>query len=275
MRPSHKLIAIFTLASCGTYTFKRHLIGQALAETPGDEPPVMFSGFKPTSLRVQSVKSLSHDTKCLRFEYPNQTWTSGLQLTYQRGFLDLVVKKYPHGKVSSHLHSLKPGDSLYFLGPLPGYSWSATTASTHSQIYLIAGGLGITPAYQLARGILEGNPDGHTRLQVVFGANSVQDLVLKEDLDALQRRYPDRLQMHYLVSEAGPSTEEEGEKDVTYGARVTVGLLQQVFGGERQKTEKVLVCGPPPMEKALVGEKASGRGILEELGFEKDQIHIF
>ncbi|KAK1140167.1 hypothetical protein N8T08_010646 [Aspergillus melleus] len=262
----------------------------------------MFRGFRPTSLRVQSVESLSHNTKRLRFEYPNQTLTSGLQLTSsvlvfcwpqkswlpairpytpvsslnQCGFLDLVVKKYPHGKVSSHLHTLQPGDSLYFLGPLPGgYRWSAATATEHSQVYLIAGGSGITPTYQLARGILEENPDGHTKVQVVFGANTAQDLVLKKELDTLQRRFADRLQMHYLVSEAEPSVGEAGNKDVSYGARVTTSRLQQFFGAKRQGGEKVFVCGPPGIENALVGGKANGRGILEELGFEKDQIHVF
>ncbi|RAK91172.1 ferredoxin reductase-like protein [Aspergillus costaricaensis CBS 115574] len=296
------LVASFTVAGCGVYSFKRHLIEEALAETPEQEPHVMFRGFRPTSLRVQNVESLSHNTKRLRFEYPDQTWISGLQLTSsvlvfcwpqkswfpairpytpvsslnQRGFLDLVVKKYPHGKVSSHLHTLQPGDSLYFLGHLPGgYRWSAATANEHSRVYLIAGGSGITPTYQLARGILEDNPNANTKVQVVFGANTAQDLVLKKELDILQQRFADRLQMHYLVSEAGPSTGEADNKDVSYGARVNTSRLRQLFGVRREGDEKVFVCGPPGMEKALVGGKSCGRGILEELGFQKDQVHIF
>ncbi|GCB23712.1 NADH-cytochrome b5 reductase 2 [Aspergillus awamori] len=194
----------------------------------------------------------------------------------QRGFLDLVVKKYPHGKVSSHLHTLQPGDSLYFLGPLPGgYRWSAATANEHSRVYLIAGGSGITPTYQLARGILEDNPNANTKVQVVFGANTAQDLVLKKELDILQQRFADRLQMRYLVSEAGPSTGEADNKDVSYGARVNTSRLRQFFGARREGDEKVFVCGPPGMEKALVGGRTCGRGILEELGFQKDQVHVF
>jgi len=34
------------------------------------------------------------------------------------------------------------------------------------------------------------------------------------------------------------------------------------------------VCGPPAMEKALVGARKQG-GVLEELGYRKDQIHTF
>jgi hypothetical protein len=49
MRLLYKLIATFTIAGCGGYKFKRHLIGEALAETPEQEPPVMFRGFRTTS----------------------------------------------------------------------------------------------------------------------------------------------------------------------------------------------------------------------------------
>ena len=37
---------------------------------------------------------------------------------------------------------------------------------------------------------------------------------------------------------------------------------------------KVFVCGPPPMETSLVGDRKTS-GILEELGYRKDQIHKF
>mgnify|MGYP001198964637 CR=1 FL=1 len=40
------------------------------------------------------------------------------QILDQRGALELLVKKYPEGKASTYLHSLNPGNSLYFLGAL-------------------------------------------------------------------------------------------------------------------------------------------------------------
>ena len=35
-------------------------------------------------------------------------------------YLDLAVKVYPEGKMSKHIHSLKPGDTLDFKGPIMG-----------------------------------------------------------------------------------------------------------------------------------------------------------
>lgn len=58
------------------------------------------------------------------------------------GFVDLVVKKYPNGPMSEHMHNMEPGQWLDFKGPIPKYSWEA---NKHDQIALIAGGMGITP----------------------------------------------------------------------------------------------------------------------------------
>ncbi|KAL4890117.1 protein kinase [Aspergillus ambiguus] len=59
----------------------------------------------------------------------------------QTGSVELMAKRYPNGKASSHLHSLVPGDSLTFAATLNGYPW---VPNKFSQVYLIAGGAGIT-----------------------------------------------------------------------------------------------------------------------------------
>lgn len=59
-----------------------------------------------------------------------------------KGFIELVVKKYPDGPMSSHLHNLIPEQRLEFKGPIPKYPW---TPNKHNHIALIAGGTGITP----------------------------------------------------------------------------------------------------------------------------------
>lgn len=58
---------------------------------------------------------------------------------------------------------------------------------------------------------------------------------------------------------------------------MTKELLEQVTGRARDG-EKVFVCGPPAMESALLGgssfRKGKG-GVLEQLGWRKEQIHQF
>ena len=187
-----------------------------------------------------------------------------LQMLAQPGFVELMVKQYPNGKASTHLHSLAPGDSLTFITGLQGFPWKA---NQFSQVYLVAGGAGITPIYQLIRGILD-NPNDKTKLSLVFGVNTEQDLLLREEFDEYKRRFPDRFNYVYTVSQSASETSHVRK------GHVTEELLREVVQDASDTKTKVFVCGPPAMEKSLVGSRGSP-GILANLGFTKDQIYQF
>ncbi|RAO68288.1 uncharacterized protein BHQ10_004300 [Talaromyces amestolkiae] len=188
------------------------------------------------------------------------------------GFIDLLVKKYPGGKASSHLHSLQPGEALTFVVPLKGYAW---TPNRHSHIYLLAGGAGITPMYQLIQGVLK-NPEDRTKVTLVFGVNSKEDVVLREELDAFESQYPDRFKVVYTISSNNTAT--EGESHHFKQGRITESLLRSVMKSDEEGV-KVFVSGPPAMEAALMGSNGWGNsgagGILGKLGYTKDQIYKF
>ncbi|OQE32553.1 hypothetical protein PENFLA_c001G04686 [Penicillium flavigenum] len=278
--------AAVTLLGVGAYFAQSRLISTANAES--NEPPKVFSGFGFTTLRLQSTKDVNHNTKRLVFEFPNQNATSGLSLTSalltisrpegrwfpvlrpytpisdlnQEGQIELMVKKYPNGKASSHIHSLVPGDTLTFAAAIKGHAW---TPNQSPQIYLIAGGAGITPVYQLAQGILN-NPAEKTKINLVFGVNTEQDLLLREELESFKTRFPDRFDYVYTVSHP------QGQHDGFKKGYVTEELLRDVVRADGDA--KVFVCGPPAMEDSLVGSR-SQTGILARLGFAKDQIVRF
>ena len=67
------------------------------------------------------------------------------------GYLELVVKGYPDGKMSKHINNLKPGDTLEFKGPILGIP---ITQNEFDSIGLIAGGSGITPMLQVTAYLL-------------------------------------------------------------------------------------------------------------------------
>ena len=172
------------------------------------------------------------------------------------------MKKYPNGRASGHMHSLKPGDSLSVAGPMRGYSWRVNECD---QVNLIAGGAGITPIYQLLQGILN-NEEEKTKVKLIFGVNTDQDVLLKDELDAFERRFPDRFKVVYTISKpSGNSPFRQG--------RVTKELLKE----ELVENGKVFVCGPPAMEASLMGTRGvwGKKGILEELGYSRQQIHKF
>ncbi|KAI7771895.1 hypothetical protein LZL87_006171 [Fusarium oxysporum] len=260
------------------------MFGTASAESR-EAKKIFKGGFASVKLPLHSSEDETHDTKRLRFKLPQEIAISGLPLTSalltftwpdgswlptprpyspispsdEPGYVELMVKKYPNGKGSGYLHSLKPGDKLYILTTLPGYKWKP---NTFSHITLIAGGCGITPIYQLAQGILR-NPEDKTRMTLVFGANTDEDVLLKKELDGFAKEFPERFSVKYTVS-------RPKEGSVMRKGRVDKELLEEVVP---KGTEKVFVCGPPAMEEALVGKR--GNGVLGELGIEKGKIHKF
>ena len=186
------------------------------------------------------------------------------------GHLDLVVKRYPGGKMSEHLDSLAVGESLNFKGPIPKYPWEA---NKHSHIGLIAGGTGITPMYQLLRAIFN-NPEDKTKVTLVYGNLTEDDILLKKELQQLENTYPQRLKVFYLL--------DNPPKEWTGGSgHVTSELLKTVFPEPKEGNIKLFVCGPPGLYKAVSGGKNSPTdqgeltGILKELGYEKDQVFKF
>ena len=109
----------------------------------------------------------------------------------------------------------------------------------------------------------------------MFGANTESDLVLREELDRFKARFPGRFDVVYTVS----SPVEDGKESKYRQGRITEELLRQVMKMPKEEEDvKVFVCGPPMMEKALVGRGGwfgGEMGILGRLGYTKEQIYRF
>ena len=141
-------------------TAEQHTVPKDAAFQGGDQ------GF--LSLKLESVEQTSHNTKRFKFLLPDPENVSGLPITSavitkykgpedhkptirpytpvnaedEKGVLEFVIKKYPGGPMSTHLHDMEPGQRLDIKGPIPKYPW---TPNKHPSIALIAGGTGITP----------------------------------------------------------------------------------------------------------------------------------
>jgi cytochrome-b5 reductase len=193
-----------------------------------------------------------------------------LHFTDSRGYLDLLVKKYPNGPMSTHMHDMTPGQRLDFKGPLPKYSWEE---NKHDHIALIAGGTGITPMYQLARAIFN-NPNDKTKVTLVFGNVGEEDILLKKEFEQLENTYPQRFRAFYVLDK--PPKEWVGGSGF-----ITKELLKTVLPEPKNENVKIFVCGPPGLYKAISGPKKSPKdqgelaGILKELGYDKEQVYKF
>ncbi|XXH05976.1 hypothetical protein Hte_012420 [Hypoxylon texense] len=295
------------VAGAGYWYFTSSPSGQIAAkakEATSGPPKKAFLGGDQgfISLLLKDVEIVNHNTKKFIFKLPEDDQVSGMAVAsalltrYQyegqkpvvrpytptsdegkfflprnaKGYIELVVKKYPNGPMSTHLHEMIPGQRLDFKGPLPKYPW---TANKHDHIALIAGGTGITPMYQLCRAIFK-NPDDKTKVTLVFGNVSEEDILLKREFEDLENTYPNRFRAFYVLNT--PPKEWVGAKGF-----ITKDLLKTVLPEPKSENIKVFVCGPPGLYKAISGNKVSPTdqgelsGYLQELGYSKDQVYKF
>lgn len=299
--PPFAVAAVIGAASI-TYFATRRPIHCDAKTMAGQESTKTFSFPKTMlfakQLTVSEVEQVNHDTKRITFTLPGGSHElsgvpgGGAVLTQhtpagrffpvlrpytpisvedEQGRIQLLVKKYPNGVASTYMHSLTPGQTLTVRGPIPTYyAWAPS--NTARDVLFIAGGAGITPIYSLTNSILK-NPEDKTRIDLVWGVNGVRDIVLKDELEALQKQHPDRLRVTYCVSGSGDT-----QLDATYKkGYITQTVLQEVV--KRYETgkwgdvkgKKVFLCGPPVMEDAIAGTS----GILQGLGVDKRSIHRF
>ena len=187
-----------------------------------------------------------------------------------RGYIDFIIKRYPNGPMSEHLHDMEPPQRLSFKGPIPKYPYKA---NAHSHIALIAGGTGITPMYQVARAIFK-NPDDKTKVTLIFGNLTEEDILLKREFEDLENTYPQRFRAFYVLDKP-PEGWMQGK------GHINKDLLKTVLPEPSTEGIKVFVCGPPGLYKAISGAKKSPSdqgelsGILKELGYSKDQVYKF
>lgn len=141
---------------------------------------------------------------------------------HQPGYFDLLIKSYPTGNISRHMASLAVGQSIRVKGPKGAFVY---TPNMVRHFGMIAGGTGITPMLQVVRAIVRGRAAGDaTQVDLIFANVTPQDILLKEDLDALVAE-DKGIRVHYVLDKP-PAGWTGGVGYVT--------------------AEMITVCSPPP-----------------------------
>ncbi|KAJ3115945.1 hypothetical protein HDU96_010807 [Phlyctochytrium bullatum] len=219
--------------------------------------------------------------------------------------LDLVVKIYrttperPGGKMSAVLDALRPArDTVDMKGPLgeiiylgegkfsiargavdaagllggevAGRSLPSRITLRATRVSFVAGGSGITPCYQVMRAIAcehdRGVPTA-PRMWLLYANRRAADILLKRELDAMQKRLASAVSVRFTLSGIAPARWEgmTGRVDETmlrhYLARAPVGVMREEEGVWDVES-LVFLCGPEGMVEA-------GVGYLERIGFKK------
>ncbi|KAF2707251.1 ferredoxin reductase-like protein [Pleomassaria siparia CBS 279.74] len=249
------------------------------------------------SLLLDRSEIINHNTKKLIFKLPEENMESGLPVASavitkykgpgmekpvirpytptsdvdQKGTVEFIIKKYPNGPMSTHLHDLTPGQRLDIKGPIPKYAWSP---NKHEHVAMITGGTGITPMWQVANAIFK-NPEDKTKVTLIFGNIKEEDILMKKELEHLENTYPQRFRAFYVLD--NPPESWQGGKGF-----ITKDLLKTVLPEPKLgDAVKIFVCGPPGLYKAISGNKKSPSdqgeldGYLKELGYNKEQVYKF
>ncbi|KAL2434808.1 NADH-cytochrome b5 reductase 1 [Exophiala dermatitidis] len=229
---------------------------------------------------LTDIKKTSHNVAIYRFGLPNPTDILGLPIGQHislaampkgadkevvrsytpissdedQGFFELLIKSYPQGNISAHMTTLKVGDTMKVRGPKGAMVY---TPNLCKRIGMIAGGTGITPMLQIIGAINRGRPknggNDTTKVDLIFANVNPDDILLKDEIDALAAQDPD-FNVYYVLN----NPPENWNGGVGF---VTADMIKEKLPPPSPDM-KILICGPPPMVSAL--KKAT-----ESLGYQK------
>ncbi|CAM9740838.1 unnamed protein product [Ectocarpus sp. 6 AP-2014] len=194
----------------------------AMAEAT-DSSKTAFSPKEFRDFPLREIEEMTHNVRRFRIGLPSEEHVMGMKTAScivvkgkgkdgsvavrpytptttndTKGHFDLVIKVYPEGNVSSHLFSLKVGDTVAVKGPFPKFDYSP---NVKKEIGMIAGGTGITPMLQVLQELLL-NPEDKTKVTLLFANVTAADIMLKAEIDKLAAEH-DNFDVVYVVSGQG------------------------------------------------------------------------
>ncbi|XP_073474111.1 NADH-cytochrome b5 reductase 1 [Aquarana catesbeiana] len=198
------------------------------------------------------------------------------------GYVDFIVKIYfkdehpdfpEGGKMSQYLDNLSIRDSIEVQGPrglleYEGKGYFAIQPNKRSpavrkfvrQLGMIAGGTGLTPMLQLIQTILK-DPEDETKCFLLFANKSEQDIILRHDLDNLQKEHSERFTLWFTV--------ENAPQDWEYGKGfIDSNMIQEHLPPPADDTF-ILLCGPPAMIKLAC------KPSLDLLGYDENMCFVY
>jgi len=166
---------------------------------------------------------------------------------YIEDYLQFSIMKV--GRVTSAMHEMEVGDIIGVRGPygnsFPLEDWKGR------DLVFIGGGIGLAPLWGVVHTAVERQGD-FGDLTLIYGARTSNDLVFKEDLQALK----EKITVHLSVDVEEPGWDE-------FVGFVPQNVKDKVTGS---KNALAITCGPPIMIKFVILA-------LKELGLADERIY--
>lgn len=155
----------------------------------------------------------------------------------EEGFVEVTIRRNrPYLVPDYFFENVKEGDILDANMPFGFFYWEPLRDSKN--IVALAGGSGITPFLSMAREIAFGKMKG-TKITIIYGSVNSSDIVLKNELDEVEKACKDVKVVHVLSDDEG----WEGEKGF-----VTREIIEKYSGED----PTYMFCGPLPMYNLIV-----------------------
>jgi len=154
--------------------------------------------------------------------------------------LALTVERLDDGEVSPYLAGeLRIGDTLELRGPIGGYFvWDIAMGGP---LLLVAGGSGICPLMAMLR--LRQSAGGTVPTRLLYSSRSLEDVIYRDELDALAAMGSSLEVIHTLTREQPPGWEG-------FHRRIDAAMLSAV-GWPPTDRPLIFVCGPTPLVESV------------------------
>lgn len=164
----------------------------------------------------------------------------------------------PPGLVSGYFHDhVFPGSIVQLRAPAGTF---VLDDAPDVPVVLIAGGIGITPLFAMAREALARQPD--RAIHLIYGVRDSRELVFESTIAALREQHPN---FHVTLVQSCPLPGEAGGPDCQASGYIDIPLLKRVLPSGRHQFH---VCGPPPMMASLVPALRAWAGADDAVRFE-------
>lgn len=198
------------------------------------------------SLWEPARKSRSYTPVVLPFALPSSTLLRGNGALAANNpatpTLDLLVKVYPTGVVSSSIDSLKLGETVAVSQAAGGLPW---TPEEFADICMVYGGTGITPMLGIIKHLRE--LDGcETNVHVVACNRAPEDILLKDQLEQCMHEGFGRFNVTHVLSNVASSSEASGVER----GRINPSILQTHLPPAGDGV-LVLICGRPSFAQGV------------------------
>jgi len=165
------------------------------------------------------------------------------------GYCEVSIKREEQGLVSRHMHDMvKEGDLLTIAAPGGKFTFTGAEAD---RVVLLAAGVGITPLMSILRYLTDRKWNG--QIDMVYSCKMAKDIIFREELEAIERRYPN-LHLTLTLSRA------EGTNWTGATGRIDAKLLTSVV--PNLANVPVYMCGPAEMLTAT-GDLLRQLGVAE------------